>query len=331
MSAHAARKLLSIAIPVYNEGPNIEPLLSRLHGVLDHLPSYDYEVVFTDNASTDDTFEKLTAAARDDPRIRVLRFSRNFGFQQSILANYLEARGDAAIQIDADLQDPPELIPEMVRLWEAGNKVVYGIRRKRVEPWPSRMMRWTGYRIIAALSDAETPRDAGDFRLIDRAVIEALRATNDHSPYLRGLIASFGYAQTGIHYDRAGRTEGRSKFNALSLIRLGLDGVISQSVRPLEFITLFGFLASTLSLFGAAIYLVVYLVSASDQPQGFTTIVFLILITQGFNTAFMGVIGEYVGRIYKNSRTLPVPIIEYRVEHPEAHGRHPIAEENKAS
>lgn len=331
MNAPVARRLLSIAIPVYNEGPNVAPLLSRLRDVLDQLPNYDYEIVFTDNASTDDTFERLASAAREDPRIRVLRFSRNFGFQRSILANYLEARGDAAIQIDADLQDPPELIPEMVRLWEAGNKVVYGIRRKRVEPWPSRVMRWAGYRVIAALSDVETPRDAGDFRLIDRAVIEALRVTNDHSPYLRGLIASFGYAQTGIHYDRAGRMAGRSKFNALSLIRLGLDGVISQSIRPLEFITLFGFLASTLSLVGAAVYIIAYLAGASSEPQGFTTIVFLILITQGFNTAFMGVIGEYVGRIYKNSRTLPVPIIEYRVEHPEAHGRRPATEESKAS
>jgi glycosyltransferase involved in cell wall biosynthesis len=132
------RKLLSISVPVFNEAPNIEPLLARLRRVLDNLEGYDFEIVFTDNASTDDTFEKLADAARQDPRIRVLRFSRNFGFQKSILANYLETRGDAAIQIDADLQDPPELIPEMIRLWEEGNKVVYGIRSKRVEGWPKR-------------------------------------------------------------------------------------------------------------------------------------------------------------------------------------------------
>lgn len=319
MNAPGSRKLLSISVPVLNEASNIEPLLARLRGVLDNLSGYDYEIVFTDNASTDDTFERLAAAAREDPRIRVLRFSRNFGFQKSILANYLEARGDAAIQVDADLQDPPELIPEMVRLWEEGSKVVYGIRRKRAEAWPSRMLRSIGYRVISALSEAETPRDAGDFRLIDRVVIEALRATNDHSPYLRGLIASFGYPQTGINYDRAGRQVGRSKFNAFSVVRLGIDGVVSQSVRPLEFITIFGFLLSTLSVIGACIYLIVFLFGAADQAPGFTTLVFVILITQGFNMAFLGLLGEYVGRIYKNSRTLPVPIVEYRIEHP----RHP--------
>lgn len=324
-SAQPNRKLLSISVPVFNEAANIDPLLARLRGVLESLDEYDYEIVFTDNASTDDTFEKLAAAAREDPHIRVLRFSRNFGFQKSILANYLEVRGDAAIQIDADLQDPPELIPEMVRLWEEGNKVVYGIRKKRVEGWPSRALRSLGYRVISALSEADTPRDAGDFRLIDRAVIEALRATNDHSPYLRGLIASFGYPQTGIDYDRAGRQQGHSKFNAFALIRLGIDGVISQSVRPLEFITFFGFLLSTLSVIGACIYLIVFLVGAADQAPGFTTLVFVILITQGFNMAFLGLLGEYVGRIYKNSRTLPVPIVEYRIEHP----RHPAPMRDK--
>lgn len=321
MTQTQTKRLLSIAVPVYNEGPNIEPLIERLTAVLARLEKYDYEIIFTDNASDDDTFEKLTAIARTNPRIRVLRFSRNFGFQLSILTNYLNARGDAAIQIDADLQDPPELIPEMVRLWEAGNKVVYGIRRKRAEGWLSQIARSLGYRVISLLSDVETPRDAGDFRLIDRAVIEALRHTNDHSPYLRGLIASFGFAQTGIHYDRAGRTRGRSKFNAFSLMRLGLDGVISQSIKPLEFITFFGFLVSTLSVIGALLYVIAYFFGASDEQRGFTTIVLLILITQGFNTAFMGMIGEYVGRIYKNSRTLPVPIIEFRVEHPDAPGR----------
>lgn len=311
------KKLLSIAVPVYNEAANVEPLLQRLTSVLNDLHGYDYEIVFTDNASVDETFEKLTFVARDNPRVRVIRFSRNFGFQLSILANYLETRGDAAIQIDADLQDPPELIPEMVRLWEQGNKVVYGIRRKRVEGLPSRLARSLGYRVISALSEVDTPRDAGDFRLIDRDVIEALRSTNDHSPYLRGLIASFGFTQTGIHYDREGRKRGFSKFDAFSLVRLGLDGVISQSTKPLEFITFFGFLVSTLSAIGALIYVFMYLIGASGQ-EGFTTIVLLVLVTQGFNMAFMGMIGEYVGRIYKNSRTLPVPIIEYRIEHPDA-------------
>ena len=158
----------------------------------------DFEFVFTDNASTDATFQKLAEVALTEPRVRVFRFSRNFGFQRSILFNLLEARGRAAIQIDADLQDPPELCSEFLKKWEEGYEVVYGIRRQRPEGLLLKLARKMHYRLLRALSEIEVPVDAGDFRLVDRKVIENLRNLKDRDPYLRGIIASIGFSQIGI-------------------------------------------------------------------------------------------------------------------------------------
>lgn len=308
------KRLITISVPVLNEADNIKPLMERLHSVADLHRRYDFEFLFTDNASTDATFERLASEARLDNRVRVLRFTRNFGFQASILTNYLNARGDAAIQIDADLQDPPELFGEFLASWEQGYKVVYGIRRSRPESVALRLGRKLFYRILASLSEVELPVDAGDFRLIDRAVIEDLRQVRDDAPYIRGTIAHLGYAQIGIPYDRAERQRGSSKFRLLSLIRLAIDGVCSQSTRPLELITLLGAILSFLSLFGALFYFAFYLLVVRKPPQGFTTLVILILLSTSVQTAFIGALGEYIGRIFRNTRHIPAPIIDRRIE-----------------
>jgi glycosyltransferase involved in cell wall biosynthesis len=189
------RKLLSICVPVFNEQDNIVPLYERVCSVMGEIADrYDFELVFTDNHSIDRTFEELAALARKDPRVRVIRFSRNFGFQKSILTNYLNARGDAAIQIDCDLQDPPEMILEFIRLWEQGYKVVYGVRRKR--PGDSKVLQQSRkmfYRLIDMLSEEHLPHDAGDFRLIDRVILDYLGTIQDQQPYIRGIIATLGY------------------------------------------------------------------------------------------------------------------------------------------
>jgi len=289
-------------------------VLARLRQVADSNTQYDFEFIFTDNASTDRTFERLAEAALADSRIRVLRFTRNFGFQRSILANFLNARGDAAVQIDADLQDPPELIPEFLAQWEKGFRVVYGIRRKRNESFILKSMRRGYYRFIAWLSSVPLPHDAGDFRLIDRLVIERLRTYDDHAPYLRGMIASIGYAQIGIPYDRQQRYAGRSKFNFWKLMVLAVDGICSQSIRPLQFITFFGAFVFAASGFFACFYIGWFLFFARQAPPGFMTIVLLILMTAGLNAAFLGIIGEYIGRIYNNVRGEPIVIIQDRIE-----------------
>lgn len=180
------KRLITISVPVLNEADNVKPLMERLRAVADVHSRYDFEFLFTDNASRDATFERLAGEARLDNRVRVLRFTRNFGFQTSILTNYLNAKGDAAIQIDADLQDPPELFDEFLAAWEQGYKVVYGIRRSRPENAALRLGRKLFYRGLASLSDVELPVDAGDFRLIDRAVIEDLRQVRDDAPYIVG-------------------------------------------------------------------------------------------------------------------------------------------------
>jgi polyisoprenyl-phosphate glycosyltransferase len=308
------KRLVTISIPVLNEVDNIGPLLERLRAVAASHPRYDFEFLFTDNASTDATFERLADQARDDSRIRVLCFTRNFGFQTSILTNYLNAKGDAAIQIDADLQDPPELFGEFLAAWEQGYKVVYGIRRSRPENIALRSVRKLFYRTLASLSAVELPVDAGDFRLIDRTVIEELRKVRDEAPYIRGTIALLGYKQIGISYDRAERKRGSSKFRLLALIRLAVDGVCSQSTKPLELITLAGTILSFLSFFAALFYFAWYIFVIRKPPQGFTTLVILVLLSTSIQTAFIGMLGEYIGRIFRNTRQIPSPIIDRRIE-----------------
>lgn len=307
-----SKKLITISVPVLNEEDNIPRLLERLRTVCDELSKYNFEFLFTDNASTDDTFAVLSEEAAKDKRVRVLRFSRNFGFQKSILANYLNARGDAAIQIDADLQDPPELFKNFLESWEDGNKVVYGIRRRRKnESFTMSFLRKLYYRLVTNLSETPLPKDAGDFRLIDRDIIEHLRTYSDQAPYLRGMIATLGYPQIGIPYDRVSREAGQSKFNINRLVQLGLDGICSQSTKPLRYITYFGFITSLLAVLGAIFYAFTFF--TSDDPtgtRGFTTLAILVLLQTGLIAAFLGIMGEYIGRIFSNVRNSPIVIIE---------------------
>ncbi|WNV09155.1 glycosyltransferase family 2 protein [Tardiphaga sp. 709] len=308
------RRLISISVPVLNEEGNIDQLILRLQGVARDNPAYDFEFVVTDNASTDETFAKLAEHAVAEARLRVFKFSRNFGFQRSILFNLLNTRGDAAVQVDADLQDPPELITQFLEKWERGFKVVYGIRRKRKENLALLWARKIHYRLLRMLSEVEVPVDAGDFRLIDRSVIEHLRSFEDRSPYLRGIIASIGYAQAGIVYDRAERTVGKSKFNFFKLLTLSIDGVCSQSTKPLQYITMFGFAVCGISILLMVAYLIDYIFTSGTDPRGFTTLVLLTLASIGLNAAFVGLLGEYIGRIFSTVRGGPVAIVSDRID-----------------
>lgn len=309
-----ARRVITISIPVYNEAENVEVLLERLRALAAVNPRYDFEFLFTDNASEDETYARLKIEASSDARIRVLRFSRNFGFQRSILTNFLNARGDAAIQIDADMQDPPELISEFIARWEKGYKVVYGVRRRRPEAWWLEMSRKLYYRMVNRLSEVDVPPDAGDFRLIDRTIIHHLADIKDRAPYLRGYIAGLGYPQIGIPYDRDARKAGQSKFGLPKLIKLAIDGICSQSTSPLHYITLAGFTISGLSVFATIAYLILWLFAPSATPQGFMTLALLALFSIGLNALFIGIIGEYVGRIFDSVRGHPMTIIEARIE-----------------
>ena len=309
------RTLISIVIPVLDEADNIRPLYDRLVGVADGLRDrYDFEFLFTDNHSQDSTFDQLRRLSEADPRIRVLRFSRDFGFQRSILTGYRNARGRAAIQIDADLQDPPEMIPDFLRHWEDGADVVYGVRRSRAESLWMRSTRRFFYWLIDALSEDRLPRDAGDFRLVSRRVLDALDEIDDYHPYLRGLIASFGFTQVGIPYDRRARERGASKFRFRQLLRLAIDGILQHSVVPLRIATWIGMVISFGMLVLIGVYTYAKLVLHSDWPAGFATTTVLILTGIVLNALFLGIIGAYLGRIFHQVKRRPLTIIETKID-----------------
>ena len=214
-------KKISIVIPVYNEQDNILPVYNTVTKSISTLMNkYDFEFIFMDNHSSDNTFLNLKGLAQKDSRIKIARLSRNFGYQKSIYTGYLLTSGDAVIQLDGDLQDPPAMIPEFIKQWENGYSIVYGVRIARKESFILQGIRKIFYRLIDFLSEDQLPHDAGDFRLVDKRIIDEMRKLYDYSPYLRGMIAAMGFNQIGIPYQRNERLHGKSKFDVNSLFRL---------------------------------------------------------------------------------------------------------------
>ncbi|QGJ70090.1 Glycosyl transferase involved in cell wall bisynthesis [Planctomycetales bacterium 10988] len=310
---------LSIVVPVLNEQANIEPLYHAVTEVMGALADqYTFELLFTDNHSSDQTLDKIKALAANDQRVRAIRFSRNVGFQRSILVGYLSATGDAVLQLDCDLQDPPELIPDFLRYWEQGYRVVYGVRVKRgSEAWWLTMARKTFYRLVNLLSEDPIPLDAGDFRLVDRRVIEELRQIDDLQPYLRGMIATLGFRQLAVEYERRDRNQGESKFSFSDLLSLALDGILSQSVLPLRFSSYGGLCLSAAAFLLGIWYLLSRFFFGHQWPAGWATLVFLNLFSLGMNAFMFGIVGEYLGRIYKQVKHRPLAIIEEEVNPPQ--------------
>lgn len=304
------RPLISISIPVLNESGNIEALYRRLDALASKMKDRcDLEFVFSDNHSDDNTWAMLADLAKKDPRVKAIRFSRNFGFQRSILANYMHTKGDAVMQIDADLQDPPEMLEEFFARWQQGHEVVYGVRRKRPEGWLLNNFRRLGYWAIDKVSEHPIPRDVGDFRLIDRKVVDVLLSTKTANPYLRGMIAGIGFNQTGITYDRDARVAGESKFNVSRLVRLGLTAVLNHSTVPLRAASFVGILILAASVLGALYYLLLRF-THPELPQGLASIHVLVLFGIGLNAFLLGIIGEYLLRIYLVLRADPVAVVQ---------------------
>lgn len=302
--------LISISIPVFNEEGNIAALYTRLTALADTMASEcRLEFVFTDNHSTDSTWQMLEELAAKDQRVKAIRFSKNVGFQRSILANYMHTSGDAVLQIDADLQDPPELLEQFLALWKQGYHVVYGVRQSRPEGKLIHGFRKLGYWFIDRISEHPIPRNAGDFRLVDRKVVDALATQRAAEPYLRGLIAGMGFRQIGVTYDRAARTAGSSKFGVGQLIKLGITGVFNHSLVPLRLATVAGAVILSLSFLGAIYYVGLKLLFP-DLPRGLASLHILILFGIGFQSLLLGILGEYLLRIYKILRREPVAIIQ---------------------
>ncbi len=318
----ARMTLISILVPVLNEEANVQAAYDRICAVFDNLPEYTPEIVFTDNHSEDRTFEILTALSTRDPRVRVIRFSRNVGYQASVLTAYRSARGACAIQIDCDMQDPPELIPGMIDTWRKGYHVVYGIRRTLPDGPVVAALRRGFYTIIDSISNDDLPRNAGEFRLTDRRILDELRRVDDRSPYVRGLISGMGFNQTGFEYDRAARTAGESKFPLRAMLSMAIDGLINHSLVPLRLASLISLCVGTATFLLMMFYIIGKLFLGQEWPAGFATTTILLLMAITLNAMFLGIIGEYIGRIFLQSKNLNRPLVEHELNTPEE-GRDP--------
>ncbi len=299
---------LSVAIPLHNEESVLPELLRRLQAVLDTLPGGPHEIVFIDDGSTDRTFELLEEATRLDTRILVLSLSRNFGHQAAITAALDHLTGDAAVVMDGDLQDVPEVIPRFVEKYQQGYDVVFAQRVRRKEPLPLRISYFVFYRMMAKLSDIRLPLDSGDFGLMSRRVVNQLRCMPEHHRYLRGMRSWVGFTQTGLAVERAGRHSGKSKYSVMRLLTLAADGIFAFSIVPIRAAALLGTLVMFLSTL-YVIYSIYVKLFLHISPQGFTALIVAITFLSGMVLFFLGIIGEYVGRIYEETKGRPQYII----------------------
>jgi polyisoprenyl-phosphate glycosyltransferase len=304
----AKRSLISVVVPCYNEEEVLHQTHSRLTQVLGSMDA-DYEIVYVNDGSRDQTLFLLKELQSQDPHVRVVSFSRNFGHQLAVTAGVDAASGDAVVLIDADLQDPPELIPQMVAKWREGYHVVYGVRTSR--PGESHFKLVTAkmfYRMINVISDVAIPLDTGDFRLMDRRVVEVLRDMPERDRFVRGMVSWVGFKQFALPYSRAERAAGESKYPLRKMILFALDGVLSFSLVPLRMAIFLGFITAALSMVGVLYALFIKLFMGTPVP-GWTFIIISVFLLSGVTLVSLGIVGEYVGRIYRESKRRPLYII----------------------
>lgn len=300
-------RLLSIVVPLYNEEGGLEQLFQRLDRVAADL-DVEVEIVCVDDGSRDGTAAECRRRATADPRTKLVRLSRNFGHQAAISAGLDFACGDAVVIMDGDLQDPPEAIPDLVAKWREGYDVVYVTRKTRPEAWPKRLAYWLFYRVLGRLSDVEIPADSGDFGLMDRGVAQTVRQMPERNRFLRGLRSWVGLRQTAVAVERRTRAAGESKYTFAKLKGLAMDGLISFSYAPLKLATRTGFVVSAGSFLFAAWVIVLRLGWGIDIP-GWASLVVVILFLGGIQLITIGILGEYVGRIYDEVKRRPLYVV----------------------
>ena len=298
---------VSLAIPVYNEEAVVPELLRRTTAVLDTLAGGPHEIVFANDGSSDRTLELLEKAAQHDDRLVVVDLSRNFGHQIALTAALDHVSGDVAILMDGDLQDPPEAVPSLIEAYQQGYDVVYVRRVNRKESWWLRACYYVFYRMLAVLSSTQLPLDSGDFGLMSRRVIEEMRRMPEHHRYLRGLRTWVGFRQIGIPIERSARAGGKPKYSPIKLLMLAFDGIFAFSIVPLRAAAILGASAILLSVLYSLYAL--YVKFFRGSPQGFTAIIIVMTFLSGMNLFFMGVIGEYIGRVYEETKGRPHYVI----------------------
>jgi polyisoprenyl-phosphate glycosyltransferase len=320
--AHAMRSsqaLLSVIVPVFNESAVIQAFYDRTSRALRAIPGVDYELIFVDDGSRDDSYQQMAALANRDRHVRVVKFSRNFGHQVAITAGLDHAHGDCVVVIDADLQDPPEVIAAMIEQWRAGFDVVYGVRADRAGEGPLKLLTANlFYRMLNAITKINIPVDVGDFRLISRRAADQLRQLREKDRFVRGLVSWIGFRQTGVSYRREARYAGQTKYPYRKMIKFALDGVTSFSTMPLKIAMWMGYGSSVL----AFLYLVSVIVQKllGHTVQGWTTIMVALLFLGGVQLICLGIIGEYVGRIFNESKARPLYVVDHLVGIPTVSG-----------
>lgn len=308
-----SRKVISICIPVMNEEASIEILVKTLNKLADQLDRFEFEFLFSDNNSTDGTWELLKKLQFHNLRIKGIRFSRNIGYQNSILQNYYTAKGDALIQYDADMQDPPEMIQEFIRFWEKGFDVVYGIRSARKGSKFDSLVRNIGYRALHWASDGLLHKNVGDFRLLDKKVILELKKREYVNPYLRGIVASLGFKEIGITYERHERKTGKSKFSSIQVVSMGVAGLLNYSTKPLKVFIPIAALLSCASILG--IFWVFFLFfSNKPLPPGFSSTQAILFATMALNAFFFAILGQYVLKIFNALYPTKLAFVEDEIQ-----------------
>lgn len=309
------KKLISLIIPCFNEDKVLEALFKRVDSVISH-KNFDFEVIMIDDGSKDETLELIKKHSQKDARYKYVSFSRNFGHQTAVSCGLKYSKGDAAIILDADLQDPPEFIFNYIDKWQEGYDVVYAIRTKRKENFIKRFFYWAFYRFLKSIVEIDIPLDSGDFSLIDKKVVNILNSMPERNRFVRGLRSWVGFKQVGIPYERDARVFGDSKYSFKKLLKLGTDGIISFSTFPLTlciniglFIFLLSFLGILFTFFQRIFFDYFSSIGLSPSP-GFATIVISLLFLGGIQLFFMGIIGSYIIRIYDEVKARPSWIVK---------------------
>ncbi len=302
----AERPLISVVLPIYNEEANIPTLWARLAPILRALGTY--EVVFVNDGSRDRSAAMILELQAEDPAVKLVNFSRNFGHQAALCAGIDHTTGQAVVMMDADLQDPPELLEEFIKVWKEGTEVVYAVRQKRKEGVLKRLAYHTFYRLLGAISTIKIPLDAGDFCLMDRKVVDAVRQLPERNRFLRGLRCWVGYRHRAVIYERPARHAGETKYTLQKLVKLALDGLLSFSSFPLRLSAYLGFVAAALGL----VYLFFALAARvffSQTPEGWTSLICITLLLGGIQLVMMGVLGEYLARVYEEAKQRPMYVV----------------------
>lgn len=304
------KKMISILIPAYNEHESLPLLYDRLVKLMDEQEKYDFEVLFVNDGSKDDTLDIIKFLRKKDHRISYINLSRNYGKETAMAAGFDYVKGDALIIMDADLQDPPELIPEMIKFWEEGYDDVYARRKSRKGESPlKKLTSWGFYRVLQSMTKIEIQKDTGDFRLLDRRCVEAIKKLRESQRYTKGLYSWIGYNKKEILYDRDPRIAGKSKWNYRRLVNLSIDGITSFTTSPLRWAAILGLLFSSVA-FVYAMYIILKTIIFGVDISGYASTMAAILFLGGIQLVFLGLIGEYLGRAFYETKHRPLYFID---------------------